>query len=221
MERIDLSVFPFWQYLTEDEKERLQSQARIVQFSENQMIASTEMDCLGVLYVKSGVIRLYLYSEDGREVTIARLAEDDVCLLSASCMLSQISFSAQVSAESQVEAILIPVNIISDIKEKNVYVENYVYRLTTERFSDVISAVEQMLFMTLEQRIITFLLDETARTGGDTVHMTQEKLAQAIGSAREAVTRTLKQLSSAGVIEVFRGGIKITDRKTLYEKVTG
>ena len=96
------------------------------------------------------------------------------------------------------EAILIPVNIISDIKEKNVYVENYVYRLTTERFSDVISAVEQMLFMTLEQRIITFLLDETARTGGDTVHMTQEKLAQAIGSAREAVTRTLKQLSSAG-----------------------
>lgn len=119
------------------------------------------------------------------------------------------------------EAILIPVNIISDIKEKNVYVENYVYRLTTERFSDVISAVEQMLFMTLEQRIITFLLDETARTGGDTVHMTQEKLAQAIGSAREAVTRTLKQLSSAGVIEVFRGGIKITDRKTLYEKVTG
>jgi len=78
-----------------------------------------------------------------------------------------------------------------------------------------------MLFMTLEQRIITFLLDETARTGGDTVHMTQEKLAQAIGSAREAVTRTLKQLSSAGVIEVFRGGIKITDRKTLYEKVTG
>ena len=218
MERIDLSVFPFWQYLTEDEKERLQSQARIVQFSENQMIASTEMDCLGVLYVKSGVIRLYLYSEDGREVTIARLAEDDVCLLSASCMLSQISFPAQVSAESQVEAILIPVNIISDI---NVYVENYVYRLTTERFSDVISAVEQMLFMTLEQRIITFLLDETARTGGDTVHMTQEKLAQAIGSAREAVTRTLKQLSSAGVIEVFRGGIKITDRKTLYEKVTG
>ena len=136
-------------------------------------------------------------------------------------MLSQISFPAQVSAESQVEAILIPVNIISDIKEKNVYVENYVYRLTTERFSDVISAVEQMLFMTLEQRIITFLLDETARTGGDTVHMTQEKLAQAIGSAREAVTRTLKQLSSAGVIEVFRGGIKITDRKTLYEKVTG
>lgn len=221
MEHIDLSLFPFWEYLKETEKELLQSQARIVRFTENQMIASTEMDCLGVLYVKSGMIRLYLYSEDGREVTIARLAKDDVCLLSASCMLSQISFPAQVSAESDVEAILIPVNIISEIKEKNVYVENYVYRLTTERFADVISAVEQMLFMTLEQRIVTFLLDETARTGGDTVHMTQEKLAQAIGSAREAVTRTLKQLSSTGEIEVFRGGIRIVDRKALYGKVSG
>ncbi len=220
MEKIDLTVFPFWERLTKEEKELLQSQARIVRFEENQLIASTEIDCLGVLYIKSGMIRLYLYSEDGREVTIARLAEDDVCLLSASCMLSQVSFPAQVSAESPVEAILIPVNIISSIKEKNVYVENYVYRLTTERFSDVISAVEQMLFMTLEQRIVSFLLDETARTGGDTVHMTQEKLAQAIGSAREAVTRTLKQLSSAGVIEVFRGGIKIIDRKALYEKVS-
>lgn len=220
MERIDLSLFPFWEHLTEDERELLQSQARIVRFEENQLIASTEMDCLGVLYIKSGMIRLYLYSEDGREVTIARLAKDDVCLLSASCMLSQVSFPAQVSAESQVEAILIPVNLISSIKEKNVYVENYVYRLTTERFSDVISAVEQMLFMTLEQRIVSFLLDETARTGGDTLHMTQEKLAQAIGSVREAVTRTLKQLSSAKVIEVFRGGIKIVDRKALYEKIS-
>ena len=220
MERIDLSLFPFWEHLTEDERELLQSQARIVRFEENQLIASTEMDCLGVLYIKSGMIRLYLYSEDGREVTIARLAKDDVCLLSASCMLSQVSFPAQVSAESQVEAILIPVNLISSIKEKNVYVENYVYRLTTERFSDVISAVEQMLFMTLEQRIVSFLLDETARTGGDTLHMTQEKLAQAIGSAREAVSRTLKQLSSAKVIEVFRGGIKIVDRKALYEKIS-
>lgn len=221
MEKLDLSIFPFWEHLSKEEKELLTSQARVVRFEENQMIASTEMDCLGVLYVKSGIIRLYLYSEDGREVTIARLTKDDVCLLSASCMLAQVSFPAQVSAESDVEAILVPVNIISQIKDNNIYVENYVYRLTTERFSDVISAVEQMLFLTLEQRIVTFLLDETARTGGDTVHMTQEKVAQAIGSAREAVARTLKQLSASGYIEVFRGGIRIKDRKTLYGKVTG
>ena len=89
----------------------------------------------------------------------------------------------------------------------------------TARFVDVICAVQQMLFLSLEQRIVTFLLDETSRLGGDTLAITQEKLAQNIGSAREAVTRSLKQLASCGCIEVFRGGIRILNRSALYQKV--
>lgn len=215
----DLSVFPFWEYLTKDEKEEIQRQSRVVNFTKDQLIASTELDCLGILYVLKGTLRIYLYSEDGREVTIARLKTDEMCLLSASCLLSQVSFPAAVSAEDDVEAILIPSMLANRLKENNIYVENFIYKVTTERLSEVISAVEQMMFMSLEQRVVTFLLDETSENGNNILNITQEKLAMAIGSAREAVSRILKQLVNEGSIEVTRGKIKILDKKMLYSKV--
>lgn len=104
--------------------------------------------------------------------------------------------------------------------QKNVYIENFVYRTAVEHFSDVIQAVEEMLFSSLEQRICSFLLDETARLRTDTLQLTQEQLAQSIGSARESVTRSLKQLSGQGLIRIFRGGVQILDRKKLYQKAS-
>lgn len=216
---LDMTVFPFWEHLNREEKEMVSQRARVVHFEAGRVISSMDMDCLGVLYLRSGVLRMYLYSEDGREVTLSRMAEDDVCLMSASCMFSMDYFSAQIAAESDVVALLIPISVISQLKTENIYVENYVLQVMTSRFSVILAAVEQLLFYTLEQRVAKFLLDETARIGGDTVELTQEKVAQAIGSAREAVTRTLKGLSSAGYIEVSRGKIKIVDRKGLYALV--
>lgn len=217
---MDMSIFPFWEHLNSEERALIESRARKVRFEEGRIISSMDMDCLGVLYVYSGVLRMYLYSEDGREVTVSRMAENELCLMTASCMFSMDSFSAQIAAESDVEALLIPIGTIVQLKEQNVYVENYVLSVMTGRFAEILSAVEQLLFYTLEQRVATFLLDETARTGGDIVALTQEKIAQAIGSAREAVTRTLKGLSASGAVEVSRGKIRILDRKALYEIVT-
>ena len=119
------------------------------------------------------------------------------------------------------DAIVLPSIPFSSLMQKNVYVENFVYRTAAEHFSDVIRAVEEMLFSSLEQRICSFLLDETARLRTDTLQLTQEQLAQSIGSARESVTRSLRQLSSSGLIRIFRGGVQILDRKKLYQKISG
>ena len=215
----DLSVFPFWNKLTEEEKDEVQKQSKIVRFSKDQLVASTDLDCLGIMYVLKGTLRIYLYSDDGREVTIARLKREDMCILSASCLLSQVSFPAAITAENEVEALLIPSVLANRLKEHNIYVENSILRMTTERLSDVISAVEQMMFMTLEQRVVSFLLDETADTGSNTLNITQEKIAMAIGSAREAVSRILKQLVKEETIEMTRGKITILDKKKLYGKI--
>ena len=141
-------------------------------------------------------------------------------MLTASCMLSAITFDVQVQAETASSALVIPVQLLSRLMGENLYVENFVYKSAVERFSDAIRAVEQMLFMTLEQRVVSYLLDESARLGSDTIQVTQERMAQAIGSAREAVTRTLKKLSEAGAVELFRGGVRLVDRKALYARVS-
>ena len=220
MESLQVQDLAFWDRLSPEERERVERSAHSVRYGAGQMIWSGELDCLGILMVRSGVVRLFLSSQDGREATIARMTEGEVCTLTASCTMPTTEFNIRVQAESEVEALVVPALCLSGLVRENLYVENFLYRSATQHFAHVLEAVEQMLFFSLEQRVAAHLLDEAARLGTDTLRVTQEQVAQAIGSAREAVTRTLKKLAAAGAVEVFRGGVRLTDKRALYRLVS-
>lgn len=220
MESLQVQDLAFWDRLSPEERERVERSAHSVRYGAGQMIWSGELDCLGILMIRSGVVRLFLSSQDGREATIARMTEGEVCTLTASCTMPTTEFNIRVQAESEVEALVVPALCLSGLVRENLYVENFMYRSATQHFAHVLEAVEQMLFFSLEQRVAAHLLDEAARLGTDTLRVTQEQVAQAIGSAREAVTRTLKKLAAAGAVEVFRGGVRLTDKRALYRLVS-
>lgn len=220
MESLQVQDLAFWDRLSPEERERVERSAHSVRYGAGQMIWSGELDCLGILMIRSGVVRLFLSSQDGREATIARMTDGEVCTLTASCTMPTTEFNIRVQAESEVEALVVPALCLSGLVRENLYVENFLYRSATQHFAHVLEAVEQMLFFSLEQRVAAHLLDEAARLGTDTLRVTQEQVAQAIGSAREAVTRTLKKLAAAGAVEVFRGGVRLTDKRALYRLVS-
>ena len=220
MESLQVQDLAFWDRLSPEERERVERSAHSVRYGAGQMIWSGELDCLGILMIRSGVVRLFLSSQDGREATIARMTDGEVCTLTASCTMPTTEFNIRVQAESEVEALVVPALCLSGLVRENLYVENFMYRSATQHFAHVLEAVEQMLFFSLEQRVAAHLLDEAARLGTDTLRVTQEQVAQAIGSAREAVTRTLKKLVAAGAVEVFRGGVRLTDKRALYRLVS-
>lgn len=219
MNTLTLESLPFWPHLTPQQQQTLTQTVQRATYAPGQIIRSPDTDCLGALLIQSGVVRIYLLSEDGREATISRMTAGEVCVLSASCMLSAITFDVQIQAEGTVETLVIPIQYLAALMRENIYVENFIYKAAAERFSHAIRAIEQMLFYTLEQRVASYLLEESKRLGSDTIQVTQEQLAQAIGSAREAVTRTLKKLSAAGTVELFRGGVRIQDGKGLERLV--
>jgi len=210
MERI-LNQLPFWKYLTECEKEILQQSAVIRSYEKKALIHSCDQECLGMLFLRTGEIRTSLLSDEGREITLFRLYPDDFCVLSASCVISQISFDTQMTAEQDTEVLIIPANIVATLKEKNLSVRCFLYELALERFSDVMWAMQQILFKRLDQRLASFLVEECERTGSDMVRMTHEQIALHISSAREAVARMLKQFTEDGLVELKRGVIRITD----------
>lgn len=209
----------FWPHLSPEDQQRVREQSLTAHFSAGQAVKMGSCNCIGPLFVVRGILRVYLLSQDGREATIYRLRQNDACMLSASCVLSAITFDVQIDAETDCDLIIIPTSLFSDLMSRNLYVENYVYRSSTERLSDLIQAVERMFFLTLRQRVAAFLIDESSSTGSDHVTLTQEQLAKAIGSAREAVSRILKQLSANGSIEVSRGGIRILNKSLLYAEL--
>lgn len=206
---------PFWDRLTEEESDKICSETKAVTYKKGDNVHSTVNECVGVLLVKSGELRTYILSEDGREVTLYRMGEGEICILSASCLLSNITFDVFIDAEKDTDILLISAPLFAKLQEANEYIENFALKLATERFSDVMWAMEQILFMSFDKRLAVFLLDESSKTRSDKISITHEKIAKYLGSAREVVSRMLKYFESEGIVSLYRGGIEIVDKSKL------
>lgn len=213
------SRLDFWDKLSESEINLLENNIANVSYNKGFNLHSADSECLGVLLIKNGGLCVYILSEDGREITLYRLSPGDVCVLSASCIINSITFDVHIDAESDTDAYLINIDTFSKLSNQNVYVENFAYKNTNERFSDVMWAMEQILFMSFDKRLAIFLLDEITKTNSNELHLTQEQIAKYIGSAREVVSRMLKVFQSEGILEQSRGSIHIIDKEKLRELI--
>ncbi|HKM03733.1 MAG TPA: Crp/Fnr family transcriptional regulator [Lachnospiraceae bacterium] len=213
------SRLTFCDKLNKDEIIFLENNISNVTYKKGFNLHSTDSECLGVLLIKSGEVRVYILSEDGREVTLYRLSPGDVCVLSASCILNSITFDVHIDAEVDSDAYLLNIGAFSKLSNQNVYVENFAYKNTIERFSDVMWAMEQILFMSFDKRLAIFLLDEITKTNNTELHITQEQIAKYIGSAREVVSRMLKVFQYQGILEQSRGSIHIIDKDKLRKLI--
>ena len=88
------SHFTFWDKLSPHQKDILIGGTTAVSYERGDSIHSADLDCVGVLLIKKGSVRVYILSEDGREITLYRLYDGDICILSASCVLQSITFDA-------------------------------------------------------------------------------------------------------------------------------
>lgn len=208
-------AFNFWDKLSLSEQELIINNSTLLQYKRGDNIYSGGRDCLGVLIIKNGGLRTYILSEDGREITLYRLKEEDICILSASCILRNITFDVHIDAEVDTEIIIVNATVFQKICNHNIYAENFSNKVTVERFSDVMWSMEQILFMSFDKRLAIFLLDEISRNGNDILTLTHEQIAKYMGSAREVVSRMLKYFSNEGIVELSRGIVKVVDKKKL------
>lgn len=210
-------VLKFWDRLEAAQKRIVLNNMSTVTYKKGTTIHSGENDCIGVLLIKTGELRVYILSEEGKEITLFRLRDKEICVLSASCILDNITFEVHIDAEQDTEVLLIPSNLYRELCDTNMYAENFSDKIIIEHFSDVMWAMEQILFMSFDKRLAIFLFDEVTRTGMDVVELTHEQIAKYIGSAREVVSRMLKYFAGESLVELSRGGVKILDKKRLRE----
>lgn len=206
--------FPFWDKLSRTEKETFVNSSQYISFRKGTNIHNGN-ECTGIILIRTGSLRLYILSDEGKEITLYRLFPGEMCMLSASCVLNNITFDVFVDAEENSECIIVGGCAYAALSERCDAAKIFALETALARFSDVMWVMQQILFMSMDKRLAIFLLDEISKVGGDTVHLTHEQIAKYMGSAREVVTRMLKYFSSEGIVELSRGGIKITDIKKL------
>ncbi len=209
-------VFPFWNKMSEIDKETFCRTSHHVTFKKGTNVHNGN-ECTGVILVKSGSLRLYMLSEDGKEITLYRIFPGEMCMLSASCVLDSITFDVYVDSEENSECVVVGGCAYEDLSRRLVDAKLFALETALSSFSDVMWVMQQILFMSMDKRLAIFLLDEIAKKGGDTISLTHEQIAKYMGSAREVVSRMLKYFASENLVEVSRGGIKILDKKRLRE----
>ena len=207
--------FPIWDQLNQDQQGRLQHSVALRSAPKGTVLHNGDMDCTGLLLVKSGQLRAYILSDEGREITLYRLFERDMCLFSSSCMMQSIQFEITIAAEKDSRMWIIPPELYKGLMEESAAVANYTNQLLASRFSEVMWLLEQIMWKSFDQRLAAFLLEESDLEGTDVLHMTHEKMANHLGTAREVVTRMLRYFQDEGMVRLSRGMVELTDRPAL------
>ena len=203
--------FPVWEKLTQPQKDRMKESLISRQVKKGTILHNGSMDCTGLLLISTGQLRAYILSEEGREITIYRLFDMDMCLFSASCMIRSIQFEIVIEAEKDTDLWIIPTEIYKSIMEESVAVSNYTNELMASRFSDVMWLIEQIMWKSLDKRVAAFLLEEAAIEETGVLKITHEVIANHLGSHREVITRMLRYFQNEGLVGLSRGMITILD----------
>lgn len=208
---------PYWDDLSEKEKDLVAQRAVKVGFEKGEFIDGFNDACLGMVYVTKGSVRVFITSKEGREVTLFHIFEGDSCILSASCVIGEISLDVQLVAEDDTEILAVPAGTFSSLMDSNIHVKCFAYELSTKRFSTVVWVMQQILFDRFDERLARLLVGIYKKTGDEKIKMTQEDMAKEVNSAREVVARMLRQFADDGWVEINRGQITLIDVDALKD----
>lgn len=209
------TYFPIWNKLTAIQKQKISGSAVERTVKKGTMLHNGSMDCTGLLIVRHGQLRAYILSDAGREISLYRLFDLDICLFSASCILHSIQFEVIIEAEKETDLIVIPADVYKGILEESAPAANFTNEIMASRFSEVMWLLEQILWKSFDKRLAGFLLEEAALEGTDSLKITHEIIGSHLGNPREVVTRMLRYFQSEGMVRLSRGAVEITDPEKL------
>ncbi len=210
-------VYPFYNELNDIERDYFTRGTRFREFSAGDLIHQPDIKCEGLIYMLSGTLRVYMLSDDGREITLFRHGPGEHCVLSASCVIDAISFEVFIEAETDATMYITDAPVLRKVSDMNPYLNIFCQDMALEGFSDIMWTLQQVLFFSVDRRLANYLLNESKNQNSDTVKATHENIATSIGSAREVVTRMLKRFADDGYIKLSRGSIEILDKDSLED----
>lgn len=211
----ELARIPFWEHLSPTERSELAAASRVIDVEAGVTVQGAGHGCAGVVFVRAGSLRASMHAENGRQITLFHVGAGECCVLAASCVLPMVTFDIVLQSTERSSLLVVEPRAFARVAEGNVHAEAFTFRQATERFSDCMWVMQQVLFMSFDTRLAIFLLDESARTGSTLLKLTHEQIAQHMGSAREVVTRMLRYFAAEGIVSLSRGALEILDKPAL------
>jgi CRP/FNR family transcriptional regulator len=193
-------------------------QAREVRLPAQTTVFRQGDSCSHYLLVLEGGVKVLTRALNGREIVLYRLGAGDSCVLTTSCLFGNSHYPAEGITESAVTALTIPAATFQRALQDSAAFREFVFQSFSAHLASVISLVEEVAFGRLDSRLARHLLQHC--DAEQVVRTTHQALATELGSAREVISRLLKELELQGMLEMQRGCIRILDRAALGDIVT-
>lgn len=210
MEKSVFDKFSFYAGMSEEDKKLLQGSVIRRDIPEGQIMMGDNNRCTGIPMVMKGRLRMFRTSEKGREMTLYRIAEGELCLLAGVCAMGDMEYDFSIEAETDSVLANIPPDIFKELLYRCDSFRTYVFNELAKKLILSIETIEMLIFNSIEERIMAYLQHHANAQG--VVKTTHEKMAVELGSSREVITRQLKAMSERGLIEIRRGQIIVKIR---------
>lgn len=213
-----IETFDLWKPLTMEQRALLAAHTHYRHCTKGEIIHRGALGHLGTLHIVSGTLRVYVVTDEGRELTLCFMRVGEVALLSSAAFLGSVSCEVTITAAEDTELFSSEMGVCHKILEENIHARLLAYESAVHRLSEMLWRFQQMLFTPADQRLAKFLLAETERTAGSEIRLTHEQTAQALGTAREVVSRLIGEFAQEGIVRASRGCIHILDRAALRRR---
>lgn len=201
--------FEFIKDLSDPERKQLFEKISLAKVKKDKILMNEGVLCEGIVLVLDGVIRIYKVSEEGREITLYRIGKGETCVLTVSCVMGSTEYQAIAQVEEDATLLSIPSDIFKRLFSTSQGLQKFVFDTLAERLSEVMIIVDEIAFQRMDKRIAAFLIEKVDSLGSDIIKITHEEIAMELGSAREVISRMLKDFEKRELLALSRGTIHV------------
>ena len=188
---------------------QLLDSSNVISLPQNSAVFRQGDACKNYLVVLHGKVKVFTRAENGREILLYRLLQGDSCVLTTSCLFGHNKYPAEGETETAVTALAIADEKFHHVLKNSETFREMVFSAFSSHLGDLITLVEEVAFGKLDVRLARFLLDQCDKDF--ILRTTHQNIATELGSAREVISRQLKDFESRGYIELNRGKIRLID----------
>ncbi|MCE9633654.1 MAG: Crp/Fnr family transcriptional regulator [Methylophilales bacterium] len=210
-----LASFPDLVKLDEPAKAKLKQYARIVEAPVGTIGYRETEPCNAYVMRLAGRSRVYKISESGREIVLYRVGAGGTCVLTTTCLLGRSHYPASTVVEEPIRDVIVPSATFHQLMAESEVFRRFVLSNYGDLISDLIVLVDEVAFHSIASRLAGLLIE-----GQGSVTATHQRLADELGSAREVVSRQLKEFERQGWVKLGRASIEVLDRAALLAQAS-
>ncbi len=163
--------------------------------------------CTDFELMLSGEKRIYKSDPAGREITLYELGPGEACILNAACLLSDTPSSVNATAITDVSCLLLPAEDFRNLLSAHEEMRTFVFGSISNRFVTILELISEIVFGKMDERLFDYLVEKSENGMLSTTH---QQIANDLGTAREVVSRLLKDFEREGKVILSRGHIRLT-----------